>query len=252
MRDSLAADSNLFANKHPLSSPVLQSIYGENAVRTWDTKAPGSSREYLHEVKGEPIRYELYVSFVISIYSDQCRCRSCSTFCRLPPPYDEREDTNIRVLVSLPQTYPSTSPPQLQLLSLYIGAFGVDAGLFGSVLRTFMSKGGIGWSPDNVCVFDGMESVRDLCARWYTERLHEKNTSEIRSGSTNETREESSLSFETTDRITDYSKFTPSLLPTGIVILEAEPIIDRKSAFIGRACHITDPSQVCFRLLFSI
>ena len=37
---------------------------------------------------------------------------------------------------------------------------------------------------------------------------------------------------------------TPVNIPKGIEIVEAEPIIDRKSAFVGRACRITDPSQV--------
>jgi len=35
----------------------------------------------------------------------------------------------IRVLVSLPPTYPTSSPPQLQLLGRYLGSFPIDAGL---------------------------------------------------------------------------------------------------------------------------
>lgn len=36
----------------------------------------------------------------------------------------------------------------------------------------------------------------------------------------------------------------PASIPEGIQIIEAETITDRKSAFIGRACRITDPSHV--------
>ena len=36
----------------------------------------------------------------------------------------------------------------------------------------------------------------------------------------------------------------PAEMPPGVTIVEAEPIQDRKSAFVGRACRITDPSQV--------
>ena len=36
----------------------------------------------------------------------------------------------------------------------------------------------------------------------------------------------------------------PTALPPGLRLIEAEPIVDRKSAFVGRACRITDPSQV--------
>jgi len=35
----------------------------------------------------------------------------------------------LRVLVSLPPTYPDSSPPQLQLLGRYVGSFPIDAGL---------------------------------------------------------------------------------------------------------------------------
>ena len=35
----------------------------------------------------------------------------------------------MRVLVSLPPTYPHSSPPQLQLLGRYLGSFAIDAGL---------------------------------------------------------------------------------------------------------------------------
>ena len=35
----------------------------------------------------------------------------------------------MRILVSLPPTYPMSSPPQLQLLGRYLGNFPIDAGL---------------------------------------------------------------------------------------------------------------------------
>lgn len=33
-------------------------------------------------------------------------------------------------------------------------------------------------------------------------------------------------------------------LPTGLVIFESEAILDRGSSFTGRACRISDPSEV--------
>lgn len=33
-------------------------------------------------------------------------------------------------------------------------------------------------------------------------------------------------------------------LPEGIKLIDAEPIVDRKSVFVGRACQISHPSQV--------
>ena len=33
-------------------------------------------------------------------------------------------------------------------------------------------------------------------------------------------------------------------LPEGIKLINAEPIVDRRSVFVGRACQISHPSQV--------
>lgn len=35
----------------------------------------------------------------------------------------------MRILVSLPPSYPATSPPQLQIMGKYLGNFGIDSGL---------------------------------------------------------------------------------------------------------------------------
>lgn len=40
-----------------------------------------------------------------------------------------KEVPMMRMLVSLPPTYPDSAPPQLQLLGRYLGNFGIDAGL---------------------------------------------------------------------------------------------------------------------------
>ena len=40
-------------------------------------------------------------------------------------------------------------------------------------------------------------------------------------------------------------------LPEGIRLIEAEPIVDRRSVFVGRACQISHPSQVRHALFFA-
>jgi hypothetical protein len=69
-------------------------------------------------------------------------------------------------------------PPQLQLHSRYIGPFGVDADLFGSIIKTFMSVNGIEWTPGAVCVFDGLQSVLERVLHWYEQRLESKRAGE--------------------------------------------------------------------------
>lgn len=102
-----------------------------------------------------------------------------------------------------------------------------------------MSSSGVQWSPDALCVFDGLQNVLERCERWYDERLAADKAVRL-------AREESSA----TEPIVA-SQVVPSCappqrvsLPDGLQIFEAEAIVDRKSIFIGRACRISHPSQV--------
>ncbi|KIK53300.1 hypothetical protein GYMLUDRAFT_49478 [Collybiopsis luxurians FD-317 M1] len=173
---------------------------------------------------------------------------SFTNYHSFPSPYEE---IKVRVLISLPLTYPAESPPQLQLLSRYIGAFGVDSTLFGSVLRTYISANGVEWTKDTVCVFDGLQNVLDRCVQWYEERLSTQKAGELlREDSIESTARnpqptpDAEAETESPDTVLSDKRDANVALPSGIQILEAEPIVDRKSTFVGRACAITDPSQV--------
>ena len=159
------------------------------------------------------------------------------------------EEVPCNVLVSLPTNYPAVAPPQLQLLSRYIGPFGVDHPLFGAVLKTYISSEGVEWTADNVCVFDGLEWVKERCTEWYNAKKSEKLAGELIR------EDERSMTVPDVEEGRDkkvsglhdhWEEHTTPLptIPQGVQIVEAEPITDRKSAFVGRACRITDPSQV--------
>jgi len=153
-------------------------------------------------------------------------------------------------LVSLPSSYPKDAPPQLQLLSRYIGAFSVDSALFGAVLRTYISQGGIEWIPETVCVFDGIENVKERCLRWYSNRSSEEKANAILRD------DEKHNGVSLSDAIHEIEIFDPlmhegqassafgSSLPPGIELVVADPVTDRKSIFVGRACRIDNPSEV--------
>lgn len=162
----------------------------------------------------------------------------------LPSPH---EDVNLRILVSLPSTYPETTPPQLQLLSRYVGAFGADSNLFGSILRTFISVNGVEWNAD-VCVFDGLQNVLERCLVWYEDRLSVEKAGEIvREDTREQSNTQSASNKEMKAGAMDPPAYenTPShAVPAGIQIFTAEPITDRKSVFVGRACQISNPSEV--------
>jgi len=163
---------------------------------------------------------------------------------------DHDEEVSIRVLVSLPPSYPAASAPQFQLLSKWIGNFGVDAGLFGEVIRTFYSSAtGVEWSADSVCVFDGLQNVLERCAAWYEGKLDQEKAGELlREG-------EHASAANDAPRAHDVGEIEEQVrsarvasdearLPDGIQLTIADPIVDRKSIFIGRACRITSPDEV--------
>jgi hypothetical protein len=151
------------------------------------------------------------------------------------------------LLVSLPRGYPESASPQLQLLSRYIGAFGVDASLFGAVLRTFIiHDGGAIWESGSVCVFDGVQAVLERCSRWYEDRLSAEQAGELlREESKDAAQGPAEGSRHNKDDVESLTaQETLPAMPEGVAIIVAEPIVDRKSSFVGRACSISDPAQV--------
>ncbi|PFH47796.1 hypothetical protein AMATHDRAFT_77020 [Amanita thiersii Skay4041] len=201
---------------------VLQSIYGDNSIRLWSP--PGGDANNGGHLRG--------------ISPDS--------------PNDDGDTPSLRILVSLPSTYPTSSPPQLQLLSKYIGPFGADSALFGAILRTFISVNGVEWSPDTVCVFDGLQNVIERCTKWYEDRLSVERAGELvradekagggvakeadgGGGGVARTRGEGGV---------DATTPPTSGLPAGIQLHVADPITDRKSVFVGRACQISSPSEI--------
>ena len=158
---------------------------------------------------------------------------------------------SFRLCVSIPPKYPEESPPQLQLLSRYIGNFGVDADLFGAVTRTFISSAGVSWSPGDVFVFDGIENVRSLVLKWYETRLDEAKAV----GLAREYEVEKRLRARDVDvRGNTVAEPRPGLalpdtseFPSGVEITEGPPIKDRGSVFVARVCRIEHSSQVLLR-----
>ncbi|KIY51641.1 UPF0029-domain-containing protein, partial [Fistulina hepatica ATCC 64428] len=203
-------------------SSALRAIYGDDAVVFW---ADGGGHLTDDTLASQTIRFEVSLN--------------------LNPPQDQ---VPLKVLVSLPTDYPAVSPPQLQLLSLYVGAHRADADIFGSVLRTFISVKGVEFTVGAVCVFDGLAHVLECCTAWYEERLSLAAAGELVRSDEHEHEYPAlvtSDSISSTRNSSSVSADQPSVaLPDGVRLFEADPITDRKSLFIGRACVITHPAQV--------
>lgn len=177
----------------------------------------------------------------------------------------------IRLAATLPPFYPHSSrPPQLQLLSRYVGGFSVDAKLFGEILRAFyhQSEGplgeqvdaeetpdaawvggsmdrGVKWAPGEVVLFEGIEWVKEKVMDWWNEKEAERLEA---ASSTNTLPPLSTLAAPApAANITNFpADAAPASRPkpfTG-TLFQTEPIIERKSEFIGYAASITSPDQV--------
>jgi hypothetical protein len=186
-----------------------------------------------------------------------------------PPPL-------LRILVSLGPHYPSTSPPQLQLLGRYIGQFSMDADLFGSVTKTYISSNGVAFTPGDVCVFEGIDHALQVSKDWYLTKIaeriegeklreagkeknngdgiasnnHQGPTTTIRQSATTSTSSSSSpSSIPLPPQPTSFPSFsslplTSPSLPLHIKIHSSPPITASKSVFIGHACRVTNPMEV--------
>lgn len=102
-----------------------------------------------------------------------------------------------------------------------------------------------------MCVFDGLEWVKERCAEWFSGKKSEKLAGQLlredeRGSATPDVEESKNKKVsELHDHVEEHAAPVPVGIPKGLDIIEAEPIIDRKSAFVGRACRIADPAQVC-------
>ena len=121
-------------------------------------------------------------------------------------------------------------------------------------MRTYISISGTEWTQDTVCVFDGLQNVLERCLAWYEDKLNNEKLGELarddlkgQLGSEHTAaRQAASLDSNCNDDGERESLIPgePIALPTGVQIYVADPITDRKSVFVGRACRISHPSEV--------
>ncbi|GAA6024352.1 hypothetical protein JCM8202_003690 [Rhodotorula sphaerocarpa] len=190
----------------------------------------------------------------------------------LAPPHDS---IPLHILLSLPKGYPTEEPPLLQLQDRYLSSFAVSDALFGSVLRTFMhdpeaaslagaargaeaagEASGVEWTG-SVCLFEGIEYVREVCTRWVAERERELSRGEqarieaaveaedrrehIRESeaerSGGETRPQQNGAAAKGQQTRKADVACPE-------IVSSEPIVDRQSVFVGHTAKVESLEEV--------
>ena len=124
-------------------------------------------------------------------------------------------------------------------------------------MRTYISITGIEWTQDTVCVFDGLQNVLERCLAWYEDKLNSEKKGELARDDLkgqlgNEVITAGRLSpdinhngdQEREGLMLGEHQNLPIALPTDVQIFVADPLTDRKSVFVGRACRISHPSEV--------
>ena len=241
---------------------ALQSIFGEQSVALLPVRQSAGSPLQTPPATDGPLDGSKSQAQMDIRWSPESAIRLCIT---VPLDRDGEADAeetaaSIKLSATIPPGYPQRpTAPQLQLLNRYIGPHGVDHTLFGQVLRIYHQDSSIAghaiFQPGEVALFDGIERVRDKVEEWYSTReaevlqRREDDRLHRQAGAAEET--EMDAAVRDTNCTLDASngdggRASPS---SGVTLISAPAITERKSVFVGHAAVLTDASQV--RLVLS-
>ncbi|BGP22160.1 hypothetical protein JCM10295v2_001038 [Rhodotorula toruloides] len=178
-----------------------------------------------------------------------------------PPVWNASSKDPLRLVL-----YPMDEPPLIQLQDRYLSSFAVSDDLFGQVLRTFMhdpeaasaagTGGGVKWTG-GVCLFEGIEYVRELCSQWVGEREAERQKGEkarqtAGAGSARTNGRSDSVGRrqdgQERGRRANGATAEPARAKKAAVscpeIISCEPIVDRQSVFVGHVAKVNSLEEV--------
>ncbi|KAH9456185.1 hypothetical protein MJO29_006198 [Puccinia striiformis f. sp. tritici] len=155
---------------------------------------------------------------------------------------DTQEDTHFQLRLDIPDGYPSTeAKPRLKLLAKYLGSFRVDQKLLGSIVEVFE-----GQKSNDPILYEGIETAKEIVAEFYQTNLDRRKSSNQEPGQASspqeiegKTEDQSNGRSEAADRVE-----CPVEKVEQFVVHTSEPIVDRKSVFIGHSISLNDPKDV--------
>jgi hypothetical protein len=206
---------------------ALLAIYGDDSVQAYTPSRPPS------------VNADLHGNVDLASTPDGPRYLSIRT--TLPPPHD---DIPLRLLVTLAASYPHVAP-QLQVQTLYLGDHSADYLLFGDILRVYMHDGADAFTSGDAALFDGIERAREIAGAWYAAKEAAKPAPPPpleEAADTVEIEVPHDTSAGDTRMLS--SPRLPARNTRAVEVAQSEPIVDRKSTFVGWAARITSPDQV--------
>lgn len=202
---------------------TLEAILGEENIHWEDgERAGGGRQEGSLESRLPPISLIVDLNLSGSIPSDQ-------------------EDTRFQLKIIIPP-HPSHSIPRLELLARYIGACKVNEKLSGSIRDIFKDHPPTGESV----LYDAIEITKEIVSKFYLDYLEQRKHSSAPVDESNLER------LELSDRLAPYppeEDRTEDDAKEPIDLKEfslhsSQPIIDRKSVFVGHSAQLVDPKDV--------
>lgn len=130
----------------------------------------------------------------------------------------------------------------------YVGDFMISSELFGIITRLYMHDDA--FRQGEVAIFEGVEKAREEVERYYVEKKDQLAAIEaVDPHSTqNDLELANQLQYEEQRSLQESSQPIPQAqiasLPEGRKLFTSEPIVDRKSIFVGHAFEIRHPSEV--------
>ena len=131
----------------------------------------------------------------------------------------------------------------------YIGDHLIDSTLFGAITRLYMREDS--FRPGEVAVFEGVERAREEIERYYVARKNELASIEAADPHANQDDLELSRRLQLEERHAatrqsgpEQTELLDAQLPAGRELYTSEPIVDRKSIFVGHAFEVRRPAEV--------
>lgn len=146
------------------------------------------------------------------------------------------EEVGFQLHIFLPHGYPATKkPPQLMLGDRYIGRLKVTNTLELFVNSIFQegNASGIVWQEYEPMLFEGIDAVTSHVKDWYEAKVVEQSKNAGALGNKTEKSSNEETPGTNHQLQVDFSS-----------LIRSEPIIDRKSEFLGHAIRINHPDEV--------
>ncbi|KAH9821092.1 ribosomal protein S5 domain 2-type protein [Melampsora americana] len=178
------------------------------------------------EVENERETQDLFILVINSFHSEN------ST--------SSNEEIRFSIKICVPNNYPEKSSIRFQLISKYIGPYLIQPELFDQVSKLYQDDND--WTSSQSILFDALESIKEIIVNFYNKKYKELHESD------RVHREEIVCEVHEDDKIDEVIETDIPVLvkqPTEIFrMFVSEPIVDRKSTFVGHATSLKDPAQV--------